>query len=107
MIATRFNPMFTPSAIIEAMAAALPVVSTTSGAVPELVEHERTGLLVPPGDERALAGALERMLGDAALRQRFGSEGRRLVEERFDTRRNVARHAELFRSSGRQTTHQA
>jgi glycosyltransferase involved in cell wall biosynthesis len=96
----------TPGAILEAMATSLPVVSTTSGAVPELVDHERTGLLVPPGDEGALAAAIERLLGDAPLRERFGAEGRRVVEARFDARRNVGRHAALFRMSGHQTPHQ-
>jgi glycosyltransferase involved in cell wall biosynthesis len=96
----------TPSAILEAMAVSLPVVSTRSGAVPELVDHERAGLLVPPGDEEALAAAIERLLGDAPLRERFGAEGRRVVEARFDARRNVERHAALFRMSGHEAPHQ-
>ena len=97
----------TPGAIIEAMAMALPVVSTTSGAVPEIVEHDRSGVLVPPGDETALAGAIGRLLQDESLRNQMGAEGRRIVEERFDAGRNVEQHAALFRSSGREAFRQA
>ena len=89
----------TPNSLIEAMAMGLPVVSTTSGAVPEIVRHESDGLLVPPNDERALADALERLAGDPALRDALGKAARGTVEARFDSRRNVAARVELFRPS--------
>src|SRR5260370_32887830 len=48
---------------MEAMSVGLPVVATDVSGIPELIEHDRSGLLVPPCDEVALAGALERLLG--------------------------------------------
>jgi len=58
------------------MAAARPVVASRVGGLPELVEHEVTGLLVPPEDPAALAAALRRLLGDAATRARMGAAAR-------------------------------
>jgi glycosyltransferase involved in cell wall biosynthesis len=57
-----------------------PVVATTVGGLPELVEHGQTGYLVPPRDEQALADALVCLLRDKELRQRLGSNGKRKVE---------------------------
>ncbi|MFQ5988197.1 MAG: glycosyltransferase family 4 protein [Dehalococcoidia bacterium] len=67
----------------EAMACGLPVVATTAGALPEVVEDGRSGILVPPRDPHALAGAIERLLGDEPLMQAMGEEGRRRVERHF------------------------
>ena len=86
----------TPNTLIEAMAMRLPVVSTTIGAIPEIVDPGIDGLLVPPNDENALADALERLLRDPALRRSLGEAARRKVEERFDIDRNVVRRATLF-----------
>lgn len=69
-----------PMSLLEAMAAALPVVTTPVGGIPEIVEHDRTGLMVPPGDVPALAAALERLLVSAELRRSLGLAGRRRVE---------------------------
>ena len=65
-----------PYTIIEAMVAGLPVVATRVGGVPELVEDGVTGFLVPPGDPRALAEALQNVLDDSELRHRMGHAGR-------------------------------
>lgn len=61
--------------VLEAMAAGVPVVATAVGGVPEIVEHECTGLLVPPGDPAALAAAIERLLGDPSLRATLAAAG--------------------------------
>jgi len=66
----------TPVALIEAMAAGRPVVATAVGGVPDIVEHERTGLLVPPQDPQALAAALATLAESADTRARMGAEGR-------------------------------
>ena len=58
-----------------------PVVATTVGGLPELVDDGRTGYLVPPRDERALAAAIVRLLRDAPLRHRMGQNGRRKLDE--------------------------
>jgi starch synthase len=57
-----------------------PVVATTVGGLPEMVDHGRTGYLVPPRDERALADAIVRLLGNAPLRLQMGLNGRRKLE---------------------------
>ena len=69
--------------VIEAGAARRPVVVSDIGGLPEVVDHERTGLVVRRNDPLALAKALERLLDDPALRRRMGQQGRDLVVERF------------------------
>jgi glycosyltransferase involved in cell wall biosynthesis len=87
-----------PLSILEAMAAGLPVVASAVGGVPELVEAGVTGLLVPPGEDAALADALEHLLADAELRRRLGAAGRARAAERFDLPRFHAEHLELYRA---------
>jgi glycosyltransferase involved in cell wall biosynthesis len=65
-----------PNVVLEAMATALPVVCSRVGGIPELVEHSRTGWLVPPGDVKELAAACVLLLRDPQLRQRLGTCGR-------------------------------
>jgi glycosyltransferase involved in cell wall biosynthesis len=78
-----------PNVIVEAMAAGVPVVASNIGGIPEAIRHEETGLLCPPGDVRALADALSRMLGDAALRRRVASSAQKLAEQKFDCRKSA------------------
>ncbi|MEO7192944.1 MAG: glycosyltransferase family 4 protein [Vicinamibacterales bacterium] len=84
------------SAILEAMACERAVVGTHTGGIPEAVLHERTGLLVPPHDETALADAMVRLLRDPALRQSLGTEGRVRVTEEFSADRMVSRTAAVY-----------
>ena len=70
-----------PMALVEAMAHGRAVVATPVGGVPSLVEHGRTGLLVPPGDAGALRAALDRLLADSELRRRLGGAARARVME--------------------------
>jgi glycosyltransferase involved in cell wall biosynthesis len=85
-----------PNAVLEAMAAGLPVVASAVGGILEVVEDDRTGLLVPPGDALALAGALERLLQDDALGTRLAAAGRRTVELRYSFDRMIASFDELY-----------
>jgi len=71
----------------EAMAHGRPVVAGDVGGLRDLVVHEETGLLVPPGDVAALRDALRRLLDDADLRRRFGEAGRARIAERFTWQR--------------------
>ncbi|MCH7823683.1 MAG: glycosyltransferase family 4 protein [Acidobacteria bacterium] len=68
---------FSPLKVVEYLAAGLPVVASDIGQLPQLVAHEQTGLLVPPGDATALAEALARLCSDAKLRRRMGRRARR------------------------------
>ena len=72
-----------PNAVLEAMSAGLAIAATRVGGVPEMLEHERSGLLVPPRDQDALADALERLLTDEALRGRLGRMAREVALEKF------------------------
>jgi glycosyltransferase involved in cell wall biosynthesis len=76
---------------LEAMVAGKPVVSTTAAAIPEIVQHGKTGILVPPGDVRSLAGALLLLLNDDQRREQYGSTALEIVQ-RYDW----ARVAETF-----------
>jgi glycosyltransferase involved in cell wall biosynthesis len=69
-----------PQIILQAQAMARPVVATTIGGIPEVVEEGVTGLLIPPRDAAALAEKISLLLDDAALRQRLGAAARRKVE---------------------------
>ncbi|MDI6857384.1 MAG: glycosyltransferase family 4 protein [Dehalococcoidia bacterium] len=80
----------------EAMACGTPVIATTAGAFPEVVAHDETGWLVPPGDAQALADAIRRMMSDPELRARFGEAGRRRIQERFTWRETARKTAALY-----------
>ncbi len=69
---------------VEAMACGLPVVATTAGALPEIVEDGRTGILVPPGDYHNLALAVSQLLQEEGLRQSMGREGLKRVKDCFN-----------------------
>lgn len=78
-----------PNVLLEAMATGLPVVSTPVGGIPELVEHERNGLLVPERDALALANALDQLLCDPGQRASLGAEARRHIITHFDAEQNI------------------
>ncbi len=78
-----------PTVIMEAMAAGLPVISTATGGIPEMVIQNETGFLVPPGDAVALAGAIERQFDDIGLAQRLGEGGFQRARELFSIEKNV------------------
>lgn len=73
------------SAGLLAMGLGVPVVATRVGGIPELVEDEVTGLLVPAGDAPALASACARVLGDGVLARRLGAQGEQRARERHDS----------------------
>jgi glycosyltransferase involved in cell wall biosynthesis len=84
---------------VEAMACGVPVVGTTGGAVPEVIGTDgETGLLVPPSDPDALAGAILRALRDAPLRARIGAAGRARALERFTWRQTAVGTVEQYRA---------
>ena len=83
--------------IIDAMLLGAPVVATRTGGVPDLVQHERTGLLVPPKDPEALADGIVRMLGDEPLRQRLADAAKASVYESFTATKMVEAMEEVYR----------
>jgi glycosyltransferase involved in cell wall biosynthesis len=85
-----------PVAPLEAMALSLPVVATRVGGTPEVVEHGRTGLLVPPDDPAALAEALRRLALDEPARRALGRRGRIRVRGEFTIARMAERILDLY-----------
>ncbi len=85
-----------PNVILEAAAMGRPVVASALSGIPEAVIHERTGLLVAPGDVAALASALEAVGRTREWAAMLGSRGRALVERDYDVVKNTARHRELL-----------
>jgi len=81
---------------VEALLMERPTVATDVGGMPESVRHEETGLLVPPGDPVALAGAIERLLGDRDEARRLGRAGRALMLQRITLTRTGADLEELY-----------
>jgi len=89
-----------PNVLLESMAMGVPVVATAVSAIPELVETEKTGLLVPPGQPKQLAEAMIRLLTDRALRTRVISAARQRVMQDFDNRVLVKQLADIFKKQG-------
>ncbi len=78
-----------PTVIMEAMLARLPVVSTRVAGVPEMIRDGESGFLVQPNDPQAISAALEKILGDSALAEKFGEVGHAAATERFAIERTV------------------
>jgi glycosyltransferase involved in cell wall biosynthesis len=86
----------TTTTAVEAMACGVPVVATDVGAVSEVVEDGRTGLVVPPLDPAAIAEATLRIAGDPELAARLGAEGRRHAVERYDAGLSAQLYLQAF-----------
>jgi colanic acid/amylovoran biosynthesis glycosyltransferase len=87
-----------PVSLMEAMAAGLPVVSTSISGIPELVEDGVSGFLVQPSDESALASAIEKLAQDRTVRAEMGQKGRQKVEREFDIRNSARLMVGLFQN---------
>ena len=83
-------------ALLEAMAAGLPVVATRTGGTPELVVQDVTGELVPPGEDGALAQTIAGLLDDAELRRDLGRAGAERVAEAFTVERMIGQTVQLY-----------
>ena len=87
-----------PQALVQAMLVELACVTTPVGGIPELAEHERTALMVPPSDAIALAAAIERFAGDEALRRELGEAARKHCVEGYSYERMLDRMETIFRN---------
>lgn len=85
-----------PNVFMEAMAMGLPVVSTDVSGIPELIHHNRNGLLVPQQDAESLAKALGRLLENPELRRRLGQAGRETIVKNFVSEQSSRQLKELF-----------
>ena len=84
------------TSLLDAMACARPIVATRTGGIPEIVEDDANGLLVPPRDAASLAAAIVRALKDEPLRQRMAAAGLARVRERFTVDRMVEQTAAVY-----------
>jgi glycosyltransferase involved in cell wall biosynthesis len=87
-----------PTVIMEAMAAGLPVISTPLAGVPEMVEPDVNGELVPERDPAAICAALERLISDPARARRLGDRGRQIAREKFSIETSARQLQRLFES---------
>ena len=71
------------TSLLDAMAMRKPIVSTTAGGIPEVIENGINGILAPPKNHELFAKALIHLIEDRELRLKFGDAGRKIVEERF------------------------
>jgi glycosyltransferase involved in cell wall biosynthesis len=90
-----------PLAIMEAMFASKPVVSSLAGGIAEMITDGTEGLLVPVGDSVAIAAALERLLPDAELREQLGAAARRRAQRQFGIAPMMDSYFALYRRPGR------
>jgi glycosyltransferase involved in cell wall biosynthesis len=88
-----------PRVVMEAMAAARPVVGYGGGGVSEMVVDGETGLLCQPGDIGGLTRAIVELAGDEALRSRLGEAGRRRAKELFSVERHVDQMEKVLRET--------
>jgi glycosyltransferase involved in cell wall biosynthesis len=91
-----------PLAMLEAMAAGVPVVTTRVAGCKEWIRHGENGFLVPEGDRAGIARLTNKMLDDAALQRRIGDQGRASVLERFAPAAMLAQTAALYAATSRQ-----
>jgi glycosyltransferase involved in cell wall biosynthesis len=89
-----------PNVCLESMAMGVPVITTHVSAIPELVENEKTGLLVAPGRPGQLARAMGRLLTDEDLRNRIIPAARQRVRQAFDNKMLIRELAEVYKSEG-------
>lgn len=90
----------TPMVLLEAMAMAKPVIATCVGGVPDLVRHDETGLLVPPGDIPSMAQAIVDLLQNQNRQERLALAGQRLVQEEFSAESMAEAYRKLYEEVG-------
>lgn len=85
-----------PWVILEAMAASLPIVATNIAGIPEMIENEKSGLLVEPADSDALTAAIEKMLTHPSLAHAMAQNALTIVKEKFGLEKMIRKNEELF-----------
>jgi glycosyltransferase involved in cell wall biosynthesis len=85
-----------PIALIEALASGRPLIATRVAAVPKLIIHEKTGILVEPKDSQALEEAVCRLLGDRTLQNRLGECGRAWAAEHYSAERMAETYLQMY-----------
>lgn len=86
-----------PMALLEAMTFRLPIVATRVGSIPDVIDENRNGILVPPADPPALSAALHRLVTEPASRERLGREARESVERVYNAELTAKAYEDLYR----------
>ena len=92
-----------PYAILEAMAAGLPIVASKVGGIPEMIAGGENGLLIKPGDAKELAAAILRLSQDEEMAKKLGNEAERTVKEKFGLQEMVKKTTEVYKISKQYT----
>lgn len=87
--------------LLEAMAIGVPAIATSVGGNPEVIQHGKTGLLVPPSNPTAMAGAICRLWSDESGQRRLAAAAQRRVADHFDVHRMIDEYEHLYSDSGR------
>ncbi|MSU36047.1 MAG: glycosyltransferase family 1 protein [Pedosphaera sp.] len=82
--------------LLQAAACEVPIIASNAGGIPEVVQHEHNGLLVPSGNSKALQRAMDRLIVDGDLRRRMGKNGRALVREQFSIAQMTAGNHRIY-----------
>ena len=85
-----------PNVVLEAMACGLPVIATNVGGIPEIVEDNRSGILIPSADPLRLATAISMLLKDRNKLETYGLYGRKLAEEQFSIQKMVKGYEDTY-----------
>ncbi|MCY7755776.1 glycosyltransferase family 4 protein [Bacillus haynesii] len=88
-----------PLSLIEAQIAGVPAVVSDAGGLPEMVEHEETGLIVPKGDAAALSSSLERLLKDDDFRNKLGMNAKEFAKKHWDMDQAVTRILDIYQNT--------
>jgi glycosyltransferase involved in cell wall biosynthesis len=86
-----------PNALLEAMAAGVPAVATAVGGIPEIVADQKSALLVPPGDQKAMRAAIARLIGEPELAARLVLQARELVRSKHSPEARTQRICQVYR----------
>jgi glycosyltransferase involved in cell wall biosynthesis len=85
-----------PNAVLEYLAAGKPTIATSVGGIPEIIQHEKNGLLIPPGSPEALQSAIIRILSNPSEAAEFARAGRADMREKFSFERLVQELENLY-----------
>ena len=88
-----------PSSVVEAMACALPVITTPVGAIKTIISHGENGSLIKPGNEEQLFEALDVMIANPEIRTRLGQAGWNTVQDRYSAASATAKYISLFQTT--------
>lgn len=81
----------------------MPIIASDAGGMPEVVRHQKNGLLIPPGDVTALADAIDQLALSARLRQQLGAAGKNIADQEFSVDTMVEGNLDVYRRTLGQT----